>query len=220
MVFDLLEAREWHERLRVERTLEALEKNDFEAVYYPSAEEALVGVLGLVPEGASVGLGGSVTLREMGLVDALEARGVEVANHWKAGREGASPEEVMKVRRAHINSDVFITSTNAVTETGELVNIDGTGQRVAAMIFGPKKVVVVAGVNKITEDLEEGLWRASNIAAPMNARRLHPKTPCAVTGECSDCVVPGRICGITTIIHRRPRQTPFTVVLVGEKLGY
>jgi L-lactate utilization protein LutB len=215
-----MEAREWHERLSVENTLGALERNGFDVVYYPSAEEALVGVLEMVPEGASVGLGGSVTLREMGLVDALEARGVEVANHWKAGREGASPEEVMAIRRAHINSDVFITSTNAVSETGALVNIDGTGQRVAAMIFGPKKVIVVAGVNKITGDLEEGLWRASNIAAPMNARRLHPKTPCAETGECSDCMVPGRICGITTIIHRRPRRTPFTVVLVGEKLGY
>jgi len=216
----LMEAREWHERLSVENTLSALERNGFEVLFYPTVEEALAGVLGLVPEGAKVGLGGSVTLREMGLVDALEARGVAVANHWKAGREGASPEEVMEIRRAHINSDVFITSTNAVTETGELVNIDGTGQRVAAMIFGPGRVVVVAGVNKITGDLEEGLWRASNVAAPMNARRLHPKTPCAETGECSDCVAPGRICGITTIIHRRPSKTPFTVVLVGEKLGY
>jgi len=216
----LMEAREWHEKLSVESTLSALERNGFEVLFYPTVEEALAGVLGLVPEGAKVGLGGSVTLREMGLVDALEARGVAVANHWKAGREGASPEEVLEIRRAHINSDVFITSTNAVTETGELVNIDGTGQRVAAMIFGPKKVIVVAGVNKITGDLEEGLWRASNVAAPMNARRLHPKTPCAETGECSDCVAPGRICGITTIIHRRPSKTPFTVVLVGEKLGY
>jgi len=216
----LMEAREWHEKLSVESTLSALERNGFDVRFYPTAEEALAGVLELVPEGAKVGLGGSVTLREMGLVDALEARGVAVANHWKAGREGASPEEVLEIRRAHINSDVFITSTNAVTETGELVNIDGTGQRVAAMIFGPKKVIVVAGVNKITGDLEEGLWRASNVAAPMNARRLHPKTPCAETGECSDCVAPGRICGITTIIHRRPSKTPFTVVLVGEKLGY
>lgn len=216
----LMEAREWHEKLSVENTLKALERNGFDVRFYPTAEEALAGVLELVPEGAKVGLGGSVTLREMGLVDALEARGVEVANHWKAGREGASPEEVMEIRRRHLNSDVFITSTNAVTETGELVNIDGTGQRVAAMIFGPGRVVVVAGVNKITGDLEEGLWRASNVAAPMNARRLGSKTPCAETGECSDCVAPGRICGITTIIHRRPSKTPFTVVLVGEKLGY
>jgi L-lactate utilization protein LutB len=215
-----MEAREWHEKLRVENTLNALERNGFDALYCATAEEALVKVLEMVPDGATVGLGGSVTLREMGLVDALAARDVSVADHWKAGSEGASPEEVMEIRRTHINSDVFITSTNAVTETGELVNIDGTGQRVAAMIFGPKKVIVVTGVNKITGDLEEGLWRASNVAAPLNARRLHPGTPCAETGECSDCIVPGRICGITTIIHRRPRRTPFTVVLVGAKLGY
>ena len=215
-----MEAREWHEGLRVENALKALKKNGFDAVYYATAEEAVAGVLGMVPEGASVGLGGSVTLREMGLVDALEARGIEPADHWKAGGRGASREEVLEIRRRHLNSDVFITGTNAVTETGELVNIDGTGQRVAAMIFGPGKVVVVAGVNKIAGDLEEGLWRASNVAAPMNARRLHRKTPCAVTGECSDCVVPERICGITTILHRKPGSTDVTVVLVGEKLGY
>ncbi len=219
-VIGLLEAREWHEKLSVENTFSALERNGFDVRYYPTAEEALVGVLGMVPEGARVGIGGSVTLREMGLIDALEARGVDLADHWKAGQRGASKEEVMEIRRAHLNSDVFITGTNAVTETGELVNIDGTGQRVAAMIFGPKKVVVVAGVNKITGDLEEGLWRASNVAAPMNARRLHPKTPCAETGECSDCVAPGRICNITTILHRKPGKTDLTVVLVGEKLGY
>lgn len=216
----MMEAREWHEKLKVENTLNALERNGFDVIFYPTAEEALAGVLEMVPDGATVGIGGSVTLREMGLVDALEKRDVTLADHWKAGNEGASPEEVMEIRRTHINSDVFITGTNAVTETGELVNIDGTGQRVAAMIFGPKKVIVVAGVNKITGDLEEGLWRASNIAAPMNARRLHPKTPCAETGECDDCLAPGRICNVTTIIHRRPRRTPLTVVLVGEKLGY
>ena len=161
-----------------------------------------------------------MTLREMGLIDALEVRGIKPADHWKAGGRGASREEVLEIRRRHLNSDVFITGTNAMTETGELVNIDGTGQRVAAMIFGPGKVVVVAGVNKIAGDLEEGLWRASNVAAPMNAWRLHRKTPCAVTGECSDCVAPERICNITTILHRKPGSTDLTVVLVGEKLGY
>lgn len=216
----MMEAREWHEKLRVENTLKALERNGFEAKYYPTSEEALAGVLEMVPDGATVGFGGSVTLREMGLVEALEARDVELADHWTAKQAGASQEEMLAVRRAQVNSDVFITSTNAVTETGELVNIDGTGQRVAAMIFGPRKVIVVAGVNKITGDLEEGLWRASNVAAPMNARRLHPKTPCEVTGECDDCVAPGRICNITTIIHRKPNNTDLTVVLVGETLGY
>jgi len=103
---------------------------------------------------------------------------------------------------------------------GELVNIDGTGQRVSAMIFGPKKVIVVAGVNKIAGDLDEGLWRASNVASSMNAKRLSRKTPCVSTGECSDCDSPERICNITTVIHRRPRSTDLTVILVGMELGY
>jgi hypothetical protein len=151
----LLEARDWYVNIRVENTRKALERNGFEVEYYPTAEEALAGVLGMVPDGAKVGFGGSVTLREMGLVEALEKRDVELADHWVARAAGASNEEVMAVRRAQVNSDVFITSTNAVTETGELVNIDGTGQRVAGMIFGPKRVIVVAGVNKVTGDPDE-----------------------------------------------------------------
>jgi hypothetical protein len=216
----MLEVREWFDGIRVENTLEALESNGFEAQYYPTAEEALPAILEEVPSGAVVGIGGSVTLREMGLLDALKEKGIEPADHWEAGQQGASREEIMKIRRLHINSEVFITSTNAITETGELINIDGTGQRVAAMIFGPKKVLVVAGVNKISEDLEEGLWRASNVASPMNAKRLNKKTPCTVTGYCEECESEERICNITTILHRRPSATDITVFLIGEKLGY
>ncbi len=216
----MLEARKWYEDLRVENTLTSLRRNGFEALYLPTVEEAVSKVVGMVPEGSIVGIGGSVTLREMGLLKALEERGVEQADHWEARKRGASGEEVMRIRRLHLNSDVFITSTNAITETGELINVDGTGQRVAAMIFGPKKVIVVAGVNKIVGDLDEGLWRASNVASPMNAKRLSRKTPCAKTGECSDCDSPERICNITTVIHRRPRSTDLTVILVGEELGY
>ena len=216
----MLEARKWYEDLRVENTLTSLRRNGFEALYLPTVEEAVSKVVGMVPEGSIVGIGGSVTLREMGLLKALEERGVELADHWEARKRGASGEEVMRIRRLHLNSDVFITSTNAITETGELINVDGTGQRVAAMIFGPKKVIVVAGVNKIVGDLDEGLWRASNVASPMNAKRLSRKTPCVTTGECSDCDSPERICNITTVIHRRPRSTDLTVILVGKELGY
>lgn len=220
MVSCMLDARKWHKGLKVENALSSLKKNGFEAHYFPTSEEAVSKVLDMVPEGAVVGIGGSVTLREMGLLKALGERGFELADHWEARRRGAPRDEVMRIRRLHLNSDVFITSTNAVTETGELVNIDGTGQRVAAMIFGPKKVVVVAGVNKIVGDLEEGLWRASNIASPMNAKRLNRGTPCTVTGECEDCDSPERICNITTLIHRRPRSTDVIVIIVGEELGY
>ena len=216
----MYEAKEWYHQLIVERTLKALMKNGFEALCVPDKEEAVSRILELVPGDALVGLGGSVTLREMGLPEALRNRGNEVADHWEARERGASAAEVLEVRRAQMNSDVFVTSTNAVTEAGELVNIDGGGQRVAAMIFGPRKVIVVAGANKIARDLEEGLHRARNVAAPMNAKRLNRRTPCAVTGACSDCESEERICNATTIIHRRPRNTETTVILVGEKLGY
>jgi L-lactate utilization protein LutB len=216
----LYEAKEWYEQQIVERTLKALLNNGFEALYAPDKEEALSSILKLVPKDVVVGLGGSVTLREMGLPDALRDRGNKVADHWKARERGATAEEVLDIRRTQLNSDVFITSTNAVTEAGELVNIDGGGQRVAAMIFGPRRVIVVAGVNKIVRNLEEGLHRARNVAAPINAKRLNRRTPCAVTGACSDCESEERICNATTILHRRPRNTDTTVILVDEKLGY
>ena len=216
----MIEAREWQTELILDRTVKALSKNGFEALHVPDKEEAVSMVLEMVPEGAIVGLGGSITLREMGLPEALRNRGNEVADHWEARERGASPEEVLDIRRTQLNSDVFITSTNAITEAGELINIDGGGQRVAAMIFGPRKVIVVAGANKIARDLEEGLHRARNVAAPINAKRLNRRTPCAVTGTCSDCDSEERICNATTIIHRRPRNTETTVILVGEKLGY
>lgn len=216
----MIEARDWYDRLIVDRTLEALRRNGFEAFYVPDREEAASWILELVPGDALVGLGGSVTLREMGIPEILKETGHRVADHWEARDRGALAGEILEVRRQQLNSDVFITSTNALTETGELVNIDGGGQRVAAMIFGPRKVVVVAGVNKIVRDLDEGLNRARNIAAPMNARRLDRKTPCAKTGACSDCDSEERICNVTTIIHRRPRNTDITVIIVGEKLGY
>ena len=167
-----------------------------------------------------VGLGGSVTLREIGVPHALKERGFKVADHWIARAKKASANEILELRRQQLNSDVFITSTNALTENGELVNIDGAGQRVAAMIFGPKKVVIVAGANKIVKDLEEGFYRARNIAAPINAKRLDRSTPCAVTGICSDCDSGDRICNVTTIIHRKPGITNATVIIVGEELGY
>jgi len=216
----MYEINSWYTKLIVDRTLEALRKNGFEAVYAPDKAEAVSRILEIVPSDALVGLGGSVTLREMGLPEALKARGNRVADHWEARENGASAEEVLEIRRAQLNSDAFITSTNAVTETGELINIDGGGQRVAAMIFGPKKVIIVAGTNKIARDLDEGLHRARNVAASMNAKRLNRRTPCAVTGACSDCDSEERICNVTTIIHRRSRSTDTTVILVGEKLGY
>jgi hypothetical protein len=124
------------------------------------------------------------------------------------------------MRKGQLTCDVFFSSTNALTLDGKLVNIDGTGNRVASMIFGPGHVVLIVGANKITDDLQQAMIRAKHLAAPMNAMRLNLKTPCATTGYCSDCNSEDRICKVTTIIEYKPDLTNFTVILVGEEIGY
>ena len=210
----------WYLQKKIERTLVALRKNGFDVMYIPTRKEAVAKVLELIPSNTLVGVGGSVTVRELDLLKILKSRGNKIADHWEARHKELAPEEVMKVRKLLLNSDVLLTSTNAITETGHLVNIDHAGQRVAAMIFGPKKVIIVAGVNKIVKDVDEALERIKNVAAPMNAKRLNMNVPCAVTGICSDCDSQDRICNVTTIIERRPVHTDVTVILIGEMLGY
>jgi L-lactate utilization protein LutB len=200
---------------RIQRTLAALEKNGFQAFFASTRSEALEKVLSLIPSNARVGVGGSVTLREINLIEALTARGNTVLQHWE------QPEEKMvTIMREQLNSDVFLASSNAVTEDGKLINIDKAGNRVAAMIFGPKKVILVIGMNKIVRDVDEGIKRAKNVAAPKNARRLGAKTPCAVTGVCSDCDARDRVCGVITIMEKKPSRSDISVILVGEELGF
>jgi L-lactate utilization protein LutB len=206
--------------LAVEKTAVALEKNGYHVLRASSRKEAVISILGLIPTGSVVGLGGSLTIRQMGLPEALARQGFRVADHWKASESNASPEEILRIRRLQLTADVFVSSTNALTEKGELVNTDGAGQRVAAMIFGPIRVIVVAGVNKIVKDLDAALAWIRNHAAPLNAARLGTKTPCACTGVCSDCDSPERICNVTTIIHKKPQIADMYVVLIDEELGY
>ncbi|MBD3205159.1 lactate utilization protein [Candidatus Bathyarchaeota archaeon] len=217
---ELIEARNWYEECRIDKTLESLKEGGFTTYYAKDKDEVVKMVLDLVQNDSLVGLGGSVTLRELGLPKILKERGKDIADHWEARDKGTSYEEVLDLRRKHINSDVFITSSNAITEDGILVNIDGGGQRVAASIFGPKHVVIIIGINKIVRDLDEGIWRAKNVAAPINAKRLNKNTPCVKTGNCEDCTSPERICNVTTIMHRKPSATNITIIMVGEKLGY
>jgi L-lactate utilization protein LutB len=210
------DSKQWHMETIIQRTLEALENNGFTVEYAANIVQATEVILNMIPTAALVGVGGSITVRELGLVQALHARGNPVAQHWG----DYSPDERMKIRRQQLTADVFLTSSNAITEKGQLVNVDGAGQRVAAMIFGPKKVIVVAGINKVVMDLNAAIDRINNVAAPINAKRLNRKTPCATTGICSDCESTERICNIMTIIEKKPLLTDFTVVLVGEALGY
>jgi len=210
-----VEARLWYRRLLLERAAEALRANGFSAYAVSSAEEARNLVLSLIPSSSTVGVGGSVTVRELGLIEELERMGCRVVHHWVQ----APPEELDALRRAELVSDVFLSSVNAVTLDGKLVVIDGAGNRAAALLFGPKRVVVVAGRNKLARSVEEGVWRARN-AAVMNCRRLGLRTPCVELGYCVDCDSPERACRALLVLERKPSRADFHVVLVDEELGY
>jgi len=211
------EYKAWHNDVIGEKAVEALKKNKFAATYCKTGATASERILDLIPAGAIVGIGGSLTLRQLGLLDKLSDRGHDLLIHWKPG---LSPEEVMKIRRGQLTSDVFLTSTNAVTLDGKLVNTDGAGNRVAAMMFGPGKVVVVAGVNKIVKDVGEAEKRIKMLAAPMNNKRMKLPNPCTVTGECMDCNFEDRICNITTVISKKPLVTDIHCFIIGENLGF
>jgi len=203
---------------RAQKVVAALQKNEFEGVYVPTARAAVEEILQRIPSGASVGVGGSVTVRQTGVLDILRQRGHAVFDHWEDGLDAA---QAYLVRRRQLTSDVYLSGTNAITMNGHLLNIDGAGNRVAAMSFGPSRVIVVAGINKIVRDYEAALARIKNQAAPMNMCRLNLNTPCGRTTFCADCAPPGRMCRITTLIEAKPLGIPqFTVLLVGETLGY
>ncbi|MBQ2714474.1 MAG: lactate utilization protein [Clostridia bacterium] len=164
----------------------------------------------------SVGICGTLTVEEMGLYESLGEHN-EVHWHWRPG-EGETPQDV---RERIAKCDIFISSVNGLAETGEIVNIDGRGDRVANTIHGHKKVYFIVGENKIAENFEKALWRARNIAAPLNAKRLNRKTPCAVKGDkCYDCSSPDRICNALTVLWRKPYSMEYEIVLVHENLGY
>ena len=211
------ELKAWSNDALAARAIEALAKNNFAAGYVKTKQDAAEKVLSLIPEGATVGVGGSWTTTELGVLEELKKRGHTIYNHNIAGLPA---EEVMALRRAELTCDVFLCSTNALTLDGKLVNVDGTGNRVAAMIFGPKQVIVVAGVNKIVRNVEEAERRIEMLAAPINNKRLNRPNPCTVAGICVDCQGPTRICNITTIIRKRPPATPMQIIVVGEELGF
>lgn len=207
----------WHNDVIGAKLVEALHNNKFSAVYVKNKEEAVKEILNQVPANASVGFGGSWTLQELGLAAQMEKRGNLLLNHNKPG---LSPEEAGEIRKKQLTCDAFIASTNAVTLKGELVNVDGTGNRVAAMIYGPKKVIIVVGINKVVKDYDAAINRIQQIAAPMNNKRLSKPNPCVTTGECMNCQSSTRICNVTTILHKRPSMTDMQIIVVGEELGY
>jgi hypothetical protein len=207
----------WHRRLRMDQAAAALNTNGMPTVVFDGRAEALAYLLAEAQPAGKVGFGGSMTIAELALAEHLENAGKKILNH---GKPGLGLEERRQVMQEQLACDLFFTSTNALTLKGHLVNIDATGNRVGAMFFGPSRVMVVAGANKIVADLESALARVREYACPPNARRLGFDTPCAHTGKCSDCHSPQRICRITTIIERKPRFTDLRICLINEDLGY
>jgi hypothetical protein len=209
--------RKWLGRKRGERCVKNLSARGFDAHLASSAKAATTFVLGLVGDCETFGLGGSETIRGLGLLEELRAMGKTLYDHWVPG---LTPEELQEIRLLQGRCDCFLCSVNAVSIQGELVSVDGIGNRVSAMTFGPRRVIVVAGSNKIVPDLEAAIRRVHEVAAPMRARSLGLETPCAETGVCVDCQSVRRICNITTILHRKPLLTDISVVIVNQELGF
>lgn len=209
-------AKEVYYEKRAQAALKNLRSRHFDAYYCETREDALCQALSLIPEGASVGWGGCASAEEIGLIDA-----VRKGNYRPIDRDTvATPEEKTKLMKQALLSDVFLTGTNALSLNGELVNIDGTGNRVAAIVYGPDSVIVIAGINKVCDTLEDAVTRARTVAAPMNAQRFDIQTPCKVTGSCADCKSPQCICNqILVTRHCRPAGR-IKVILVGEELGF
>ena len=204
-------------RLRMERTAEALRKNNMYCECADSKEEALEIVSELINDGDTVAVGGSMTLFETGIIDMLRDGSYNFLDRYE---KGLTREEVQEIFVKSFASDVYLTSTNAITEKGELYNVDGNGNRVAAMLYGPKSVIVVAGYNKIVKDIEAAKARVEEVAAPANCVRLNMGTPCVTAGKCCHCNSEGKICCDTVIMGKQRTPDRIKVILVGEELGY
>ena len=207
----------WNEKV-AGNIIKKLEKRRMAGSYASSADQAKGEVVAMIPEGATVFRCGSMTSVGMGLWEAIaDLPGVTLLDPY---RPELSPEEAMAIRRQGMIADVMIASTNAITLDGVLVNLDGMGNRVAAMAFGPKQVILVVGMNKVAPDFESAVARVKHYAAPINNIRLGYKNPCTETGLCADCKTPGRICNLWSTIEGHMIKDRIHVKLVGENLGY
>ncbi len=194
----------------------ALEKRGFEAAYVPDKEAALSKAMSYITKGSTVASGGSMTLAEIGFNEAVKACDCTYLDRFAAKTDAERDDVFSKIAIC----DYYFMSTNAITVDGQLVNIDGTGNRIASLIHGPKNVIIVTGMNKVCPDVESAYQRVKLSAAPPNTVRLNKKTPCAATGKCGDCLSPDCICTHTVITRRSNIPHRIKIILVGEELGY
>lgn len=207
----------WVNEQRILRTIKALEKNNMNGYMVASNVDLISKIEELISPKSKVSCGGSMTLFETGVIDHLKSGRYEFLDRYK---EGLTQDEIKEIFRQSFLSDVYVTSTNAITENGEIYNVDGNGNRVAAMLYGPDKVIIVAGVNKIVPNVEEAIIRTKEYASPINAKRLNKETPCTKIGRCVECNSDNRICNEYTLIKRQIDKNRIHVIFLNDNLGY
>ena len=202
-----------------DQIIKNLKKRNMNGIYCENSAIAVATICQMIPKGAIVALGGSETILESGLVNNLRKLDINLLDRYQ---EGITPEEVNEMRKKGLMADIFIASSNAITKEGKLVNMDGMGNRVASMIYGPEKVILMVGMNKVVSTVDDAISRIKTIAAPMDSLRVNKETPCSKLGFCNDphCHAPNRICSQLVVIESNLIKDRITVGLVGETLGY
>lgn len=196
--------------------IENLEKRNMEGYYFETGDECVKAIVDSIPQGSSIGWGGSESIKEIGLMDALKNSSYELIDRMAA----KNPDEARQIYAKTVLADYYLMSSNAITINGELINIDGNGNRVACLIQGPSHVIIVIGMNKVVTDVQSGVARVRNMASPANAIRLNKKLPCASLGHCLDCLSPDCFCNQIVITRRSGHTGRIKVYLVAEDLGY
>ncbi len=207
----------WVNEQRILRTIESINKNNMNGYLVNTKEELIEKIKELVKENSTVSCGGSMSLFETGVIDHLRSGRYNFLDRYK---EGLSKEDITKIFKESFFADAYFASSNAVTEDGKLYNVDGNGNRVAAMLFGPEKVIIVVGVNKIVSNIDEAIKRNKQISAPANAKRLDKITPCSKVGYCMNCKGNDRICREFTVIASQINKDRMHVIFMNENIGY
>lgn len=207
----------WNLEKKVERTIKALQNNNMEGYYVSNEDELKNKLCELIKGNSTVSVGGSMTLFETGVIDFLRSGKYNFLDRYE---EGLTPEQIKNIYRQTFFADTYLLSSNAITEQGEIYNVDGNGNRVAAMIYGPDQVIIIVGVNKIVKDLKECEERLNRIASPTNAKRLNKNTPCVKTGYCMNCNSEDRICCDYVVMKKQRNKGRIKVIIVGKELGY
>lgn len=207
----------WYIEKQAERTIKNLNSRNMEGYYINNIDQLFEKLKELIPEGSIVGVGDSMTLFEAGVIDFLRSGNFKFLDKYQ---DKLTSDEKREIYINNFSADTFICSTNAITESGELYNIDGNGSRVAPMIYGPKQVIIIVGINKIVKNIEEAESRVRSYAAPIDAKRLNKDTPCTKLGYCVDCKSPNRICNDFVVIRGQFIKGRIKVLILGEDLGY